>query len=153
MGVTHGDTGHAIFLTIHRDRSIHYCRAVCRLLCGFRRYRHLCRGKDRIAHIYLYQSHLSSVCGDLPLHGELQIFYFAGTDDSNVCFIRQSLVIDIFCHTADTIAAHLRAAAVCVVHFHFKIRFLRRIDKDHTVTADSEMSVAKLSDDLRLLFR
>ena len=39
------------------------------------------------------------------------------------------------------VAAHLRTAAVRIVHFHLKIRFFRRIDKDHTVAADSEMSV------------
>ena len=141
MGIAHGYTCHVVFRVVYHDGSIHYRRSVCRLLCGFHCYRHLCRSKDGISHVHLYQRHLSSVRGGLSLHGEFQIFYFSGADDGNVLLVRQSLVVDIFCHATDAVAAHLRTAAVRIVHFHLKIRFFRRIDKDHTVAADSEMSI------------
>ena len=39
MGIAHGDTGHTVFLTVHRDRCIHHSRSHRGLLCRFRYHR------------------------------------------------------------------------------------------------------------------
>ena len=141
MGIAHGDTGHTVFLAVHRDRRIHYSRSHRGLPSSFRYHRYLHRCQDRLSHVHLYQCYTPSVRGGPALHGKFQVFYFSGADDGDVFPVRQSLIIDVFCHAADTVATHLRAAAVRIVHLHLEIRFLCRIDEDHTVSADAEMPV------------
>ena len=70
------------------------------------------------------------------------MLYLSGTDNADFLFGGQPLVIHIFCHTADTVSAHLRTTAVRIIHFHFKVRFFGRVDENHAVSANAEMSVA-----------
>ena len=151
MGIAHGDTGHAVFPAIDRDRSIYHSRSVCGLLRSLSLHRHLRRSQDRLSHIYTYLCHLSSVRGGFPFHCQVQIFYLAGTDDGNIVLVRQSFIINIFCHTTDPVAAHLRTGTVGIIHLHLKISFFCGVDKNHTVSADPEMPVTELSHDLRFL--
>ena len=141
MGIAHGDTGHTVFLAVHRDRRIHYSSSHRGLPSSFYYHRYLHRCQDRLSHVHLYHSYMPSVRGGPALHGKFQVFYFSGADDGDVFPVRQSLIIDVFCHAADTVATHLRAAAVRIVHLHLEIRFLGRIDEDHAITADAEMPV------------
>ena len=61
--------------------------------------------------------------------------------DRELGLIRQAAVMDIFAHAADGVAAHLGARAVGIVHFHAKIRDLRRADQHEPVAADAEMAI------------
>ena len=43
--------------------------------------------------------------------------------DGDLCFIRQMMIIDILCHTADSVSAHLATGTIRIVHIHLEICF------------------------------
>ena len=51
------------------------------------------------------------------------------------------MIINIFRHTADSVAAHGPSGPVCIVHLHLKISFIRRSDQNQSVRTDAKMSV------------
>src|SRR5579885_1229164 len=56
-------------------------------------------------------------------------------------------------HATDTVAAHLRFAAVGVVHAHTGVGLVGRTDQDQTITADAEMAVADGAAESRRIVR
>ena len=102
--------------------------------------------QDRTAHVYAHPLH-TSVC-----HVQLQLLHAARAHHGDLRLIRQVFVVDELRHATDSVSAHLRTASVRIVHLHFKIRLLRRIDENHAVPADPEMAVAHFPDKIRLSF-
>ena len=139
MGISHRHAGHAVCLILHSDLFIDG-------LSVFRNNRNLCRRQDRLAHI-----HTDRFCHAV-FHRQIHIFHFSAADNGKPCPIGQSFVMGIFCHAADAVSAHFRPCAVCVIHLHLKICFVRRIDKNNAIAADPEMTVAGKADKFRLLF-
>ena len=120
MRIAHGHAGHTVFFPVHKDRHIHRPVTFCF-------HRHFRRLQFRFSHINLNQFHLT------VFHRQVKIFDAAQCFHGNVRLIRQAIIIDIFCHTADAVAAHLSAGAVRIVHLHLKIRLVRRIDHDQPI--------------------
>src|SRR5262245_49171752 len=52
------------------------------------------------------------------------------------------MIVEVFCHTANAVAAHLRLAAVGVEHTHAGVRLFRRTNQDQAIGADAEMPIA-----------
>src|SRR5690242_18494543 len=52
------------------------------------------------------------------------------------------MIVNIFGHAANAVAAHLRLAAIGVVHAHTRVGLVGRTDKDQAIAADAEMAVA-----------
>ena len=55
--------------------------------------------------------------------------------------VRQMMIIDILCHTADSVSTHRSTGTVCVVHIHLEICHLGWFDQNQSVRTDSEMTV------------
>ena len=127
--VSHGDTGHPVFFPLYFNRDIDNRRMI-------RPYRDLVRFQNGLSHIDADRADLSV----LLIQGH--ILDLARADNGKFLLIGQSEIIDISGYAADPVAAHLAPGPVSVPHFHFKIRFFGRVDKDHTVATDAEMAVA-----------
>ena len=54
---------------------------------------------------------------------------------------RDAVVVNVFRHAADAVAAHFRLGAVGVVHPHSGVGLIARADQDQPVAADAEMPV------------
>ena len=135
MGIPHGNTGHPVLLILDIDRLVNDILSV-------RQHRNPGWLQNRASHIDADSCRNTSVRRTFSLHGQLQIFYTARADDTDSVGIGQPLIIHKFGDAADAVSAHLRPRTVRVIHLHLKIGFLRRVDKDHTVPANAEMSVA-----------
>ena len=136
--VAHGDTGHPVFFPLYFNRDIDHRRMI-------RPYRDLVRFQNGLSHIDADRADLSV----LLIQGH--ILDLARADDRELFLISQTEIIDISGYAADPVAAHFTPGPVGVPHFHLKIRFFGRVDKDHPVAADAEMAVAEPSDQGRLL--
>ena len=135
MGISHGNTGHPVLPILDIDRLVNDILSV-------RQHRNPGWLQNRASHIDADSCHNAPVRWVFFLHGQLQIFYTARADDTDSVGIGQPLIIHKFGDAADAVSAHLRPRAVRIVHLHLEICFLRRVDKDHTVPANAEVSVA-----------
>src|SRR6185312_13804954 len=57
-------------------------------------------------------------------------------------FADKAVIVDIFRHTANAIAAHFRLAAVGVIHAHARVGLVGGTYKDESIGTDAEMAVA-----------
>ena len=135
--ISHRDAGHSPGPACCFDRLIDHGTF-------FRQNRDFRSLQNRPSHIDSCSQHLS-----VPA-GKLQLLHFSEALHGNFRFpVRHSVIIDILADTANSVPAHAASRPVLVVHFHFKIRLFRRIDKDHSVAADSEMQSRELFHKLR----
>ena len=111
MGVSHGYCSHLIDLLLHSQRLTD--DLFFSVLHG-----NVLRMEFRLSHIHFHQSH-SAV-----FHSQIQVLDAAFRIHTDPCLVCEAVIIHIFCHTADAVAAHGALAAVRIVHFHLKIRFL-----------------------------
>ena len=146
MGIAHGYACHAVFLPLHQDWLIH--RPVPGSL-----HRNQSRFQNRASHVDTHLLHRPAALrlSRFFLYCQFQKLHLPGADYTDVVRIRQSFVIYILSHTADSVSAHLRPGAVGIVHFHLEIGIAGRVDKNHPVPADAEMSVAEPPYQFRLL--
>jgi len=56
-------------------------------------------------------------------------------------FGHDAMVVGVFGHAADAVAAHLRFGTVGIEHPHPHVSLVRRHDEDETVGADAEVAV------------
>ena len=56
-----------------------------------------------------------------------------------------AVIVGEFCHTADPVSAHGSLRAVQIIHIHFAVCHIGRLDQDQTVRADTEVPVADKS--------
>ena len=80
----------------------------------------------------------------------LQIHIPAGIDTgksihTDLILVCQTIIIHIFCHTADPVSTHLCLRTICIINIHPKIRTIRTSDQNQSVRSDSKMTV---TDDL-----
>ena len=139
MRISHGNTGHPVLFVIHYDLFVNG-------LLVFGNNRNLCRRQDRLSHI-----HTDRFC-DAVFHCQVHIFHFSAADNRKLRLICQPLVMHVLRNAADAVSTHLCPRAIRVIHLHLKIRFVRRIDKNHAVAADTKMTVTGKADKFRLLF-
>ncbi len=108
MRISHRHACHFIFSPIHFYRNIYYSFPFCQN-------RNPIRLQFRFTHIYPNLHHL------LVFNSQHQIFYPAQSFYGYLRLINQTVIIDIFCYTADSISTHLSPGAVRIIHLHFKI--------------------------------
>ena len=72
----------------------------------------------------------------------------AAASDHDFGFGGQTVVIHVFPHATDAVAAHFPPGSVSIVHFHFEIAFFFRqpSNQDDTVSSDAEVTVRKKTD-------
>ena len=140
MGISHRYTGHPVGFPL-------YLYGLCDHLSLFifSKHRDFTGLQDRFSHIDLHSRHPAI------LYMKIEILDPSRTDHTDLRLIRQSLIVYIFSHTSDPVSAHFCTGSVHIVHFHFKIRLIRRVDEDHAIPANTKMSVAQTSYELRLL--
>ena len=57
--------------------------------------------------------------------------------------VRHAVVVQVFAHAADAVAAHFTLRTVGVKNAHLRIRLVRRGDQNDAVAADAEMRLAQ----------
>src|SRR5262249_14348903 len=57
-------------------------------------------------------------------------------------FAGDAVVVEVFPHTADAVAAHLRFTAISVEHAHAGVGLVGGANEDEAVSANAEMTVA-----------
>ena len=119
-----------IFCTIHGDGFVDHLLFFCH-------HRDLPGIKPRFSHIDLYERHFIVLS-----YGQIQRFDAASRGHCDLQLIHNAVIIGIFCHTADTVAAHSAPGAVSIVHIHLTIRHFRRLDQNQSVRTDTEVTVA-----------
>ena len=129
MWISHGYACHLIGLSACHNFFIND-------LLILRNHRHPISLYDRRSHI-----HLHCCCFSIISKCKFHIFDIAKTFDCYTCLVCESIIIDIFCHTAYPIAAHLRACPIGIVHFHFKFCAFSWINKNDTIAANAKMPV------------
>ena len=139
MRISHRNTSHLVFCFIHKDRNSNRFRLICDD-------RNLRRCQDRTSHVHSYQNHFSI------LYSQIQIFNPAQCLHRNMCLIGKPIIIDIFCHTTNSVSTHLSPGTVCIIHLHLKICFLGRIDQNQSIRTDSKIPVAHFYSHFRRIF-
>ena len=139
MGISHGQCRDPVLFFSHLDGIIHH-PAFSRFHGDFFR-------------LQLRRTHIDPHPGHFAVfHSQLQSFHPAAGVNRNCCFISQAIIIDIFCHTADTVSAHGAPGSIRIVHLHFKVRGIGWFDQNQPVGADAEMPVADLHRHLLRVF-
>ena len=84
-------------------------------------------GQLRNAHIDFYGFHFS-VC-----YPHIQIFDAAKSFNRNLRLVNNTMIVSIFSHAADTVAAHAALTSILIEHPHAAICHLGRADEDQAV--------------------
>src|SRR5205823_946986 len=72
---------------------------------------------------------------------QVEAQYSAAGFDAHGIFLREAVVIRIFGHAANAVAAHFAFQAVGVEHAHADVGLLRRHDEDQAVAADAGVAI------------
>ena len=136
MRISHGHRRIEEFLSGHRNRLADHSGCVGNN-------RNLFRLQNRTPHIHADRFHLP------VFYRQIQRLDSASGADRNPGLVRQSVIIHIFCHTANPVPAHSPAGSIRVVHVHLKIRHIGRLNQNQPIRSDSEMPVT--DQDSRLL--
>ena len=128
MRISHRHTGHAPLLVIHNNRFIHNAIPICHN-------RNLIRCQNRLPHIHTDKRHF------IILNRQLQCFHSSARLHRNFSLIGQLMVIHVFCHTTDTVSAHLRLRSICIIDSHPKICNVRWSDCDQSIGPDTKMPI------------
>ena len=116
--ISHGNSDKMIFLPVH--------------FYLFKQF----RGLNRFSHIHGDGRHFS------VLHLHIEVFDPRRRLNADLGPVYDMMVIGIFPHAADSVAAHGASGAVQVVHIHLTVRHIRRFNQNQAVGTDSEMTVA-----------
>ena len=129
MRIAHADKGAGVFMAVGGQHMADDGFSV-------RRCRDLPAVQFRQAHIHPHADRLA------VFHIQVQSLHPRARFDGQVGLVRQSAVVAILGHAADTVAAHLAFAAVIIEHLHPKIRLVAGQDQDQSVGAAAEMRAA-----------
>ena len=129
VGISHGHCCDVIYRAADLKRRVDH-------LLRIRHNGNLSGGEDGSSHVYFYLTYF-------PLcHRKLQILDPASCGHADIFLFHDPVVIDVFCHTADSVAAHGALGPVHIVHIHLAVGDIRRFDQDQPVGSDTEMAVA-----------
>ena len=84
-------------------------------------------GQLRNAHIDFYGFHFS------VYYPHIQIFDAAKSFNRNLRLVNNTMIVSIFSHAADTVAAHAALTSILIEHPHAAICHLGRADEDQAV--------------------
>src|SRR5262249_25892560 len=123
--------------TSHPIRLSVYCQRLVDNLAG-RHYRNTRSVEDRFAHIHGDTRH--------PPVRQLQEESFQARIRVYLERIhpRQAVIVHIFADATDTVAAHLAATPVGVVHLHASVGSVGRADEDESIATNASAAVADL---------
>ena len=132
VGIPHGDAGDLVYGAEDLQRLIDHL--IVRM--GDR---NLPAVRDSLPHI-----HRGLL--DFPVRPgeELQIFDAGRRLYGNIRLVRETMVIDILSHAADTVAAHGSFGPVRIVHDHAKVGCLRRSNQNQAIRPDAEVAVGHI---------
>src|SRR5699024_11806208 len=63
----------------------------------------------------------------------------------NLLFSYLFIIIEIFCHTADTVSTHFPSGPIRIIHFHPAVCHIGRTDQNHSVPSNAKMAVTDFS--------
>ena len=130
MRISHRKAGHRIIFPAHGNFMLQH-------IFPQRNNRDLCGAEFRRSHLHCHLTDLIQILPRLQMNHTVSAAGF----DSQRRFSRQPMLVHVFSHTADAVAAHRALRAVGVVHFHRKICCFGCPDQNQPVRADAEMAV------------